>query len=160
MGMGHSTSGRHGYNVKSPGDFIANIQFAQLIQMLEREDELRKSPLFQIEYKKAVTKHGTRGYAMVTDAIQLQVCTEFGFSFEEGSQVLQSASNFKGTSKQMSEINAVSLYRKYNRMQPGNLKVGDIAPVSGFSLFDVTSKEAVQLCPIDNATLVIAGSVT
>ena len=54
----------------------------------------------------------------------LQVAREFGINETKGMRLLQSAA----TVIKDPVIQQISLYRRFNRMRDGNLKVGDVAP--------------------------------
>ena len=77
--MSHSTSGRNGFDyLNSEIDIIElmkqlNISFDTLLQIIERENELRTCEEYQLKYGSIVSRDGFFGYASVTEEIQKQV---------------------------------------------------------------------------------------
>jgi hypothetical protein len=93
--------------------------------MLRRENELRLSPEVQEAYRVG----GYSQYTAVTEALQLQVAAEFGIDPPSlGMQALWYAESLAPSDAVRAQIKEISLYRKYNRMRDGPLRVGDPAP--------------------------------
>jgi hypothetical protein len=93
-------------------------------EMLRRENELRLSEQTLSRFK----VEGHEMYVPITEAIQSQVCLEFGLSEEVGLTALRCADRLMPTSEDLAEIKEISFYRKYNRMRDGDVKEGDRVP--------------------------------
>ena len=92
--------------------------------MLKREEELRLSDSIQGEFYNV--RFERDGVFDVVDKLQGLVAREFGVEEEIGKQLLRSADKYVG----MERAKELSLYRRNNICVDGNLKEGDVAPLS------------------------------
>lgn len=104
-----------------------------LKDMLRRENDLRLSREVQDQYR----SKGYGAYVEVTEAVQKQVCDEFGLSEVKGTKALQCADFLVSSAADKAEITEISLYRKYNRVKNGKLAVGMKAPDISKPLFNL-----------------------
>lgn len=154
MGMSFSSSGRVGYEWKT----LPNNEYEQLLrdiqqlkdihlplkptplntitlefpspeyieelvtQLLRKEDEMRKSLKYQQYYSIEIKNDPTYGYQTVTDNLQRELADKVNIPLDLCLKVLQYSHLL---TKKAYEI---SLYRKYNRLKKGSLKIGDYAP--------------------------------
>ncbi len=98
-----------------------------LLSMLRREQALRLCDETQAAY--AAVGERPAGWLAVTEALQLRVAAEAGFTTPEGAAVavayLRSAqSTFAGDA----EVLSIPLYVRFNRCRGGTLAPGDAAP--------------------------------
>ena len=97
----------------------------QLLAMLRREDELRRS-----DETLALFKQGDiNDYNVIIDALQAQVAREFGMEAALCATLLRTADRFARSDTELAQIVAASLYRRHNRCFDGTVHVGDTAPI-------------------------------
>lgn len=102
-----------------------NVSTETLKQMLRRENELRLCD----ETQQLYGKMGYDGYVEITLNLQKRVGIEFNLPAEVGVYMLQHAMSLVTDEQDKRDIQNISLYRKYNRLQDGHIHVGDIAPL-------------------------------
>lgn len=142
MGMTHVTSGKLGYydyndiNIHLKDNEL-KIKKDIIIKMLKRENELRLSSDVQLKYKQRKNE-GFSGFVSVTEELQKQVVKEFNLNENNGLKMLRCAPSFFSTQEEIEEIKNISLYRKYNRLENGNLSRGDNAP--NVELYDINGE--------------------
>lgn len=79
-----------------------------------------------------------------------------------GVHILRCATKFVRDSKDISEIEKISLYRKYNRLSDGNLRESDLAPDIG-SMTTLNGSQVSLFSILPNTTtplILIPGSIT
>lgn len=103
------------------------VTYETLKAMLQREEELRLSPETQQRHR----ERGQKAYPEISADCQIQVANEFGYTGakqEFGVQLLRCAESLvRKNSQRLAEVQQISFYRRYNRLQDGYLKEGDQA---------------------------------
>lgn len=98
---------------------------------------MRLSSEVQDQYR----SKGYGAYVEITEAVQKQVCDEFGLSVVKGTKALQCADFLVSSAADKAEIKEISLYRKYNRVRDGKLAAGMKAPDISKPLFNLDGSE-------------------
>jgi len=156
MGMYHSSSGKNGFE---PYYHDSNLVIPKevLISILKREDQLRASPFYQIEYAK---KDSLRWIRDVTKRIQKQALEEHGIVNGDGLSYLNSA-RFKY--KNDPEVNRLTVYMREDRSRAGELQLLEKAPDASLRRLDGSSTslyEYISLFACNRPVILFSGSVT
>jgi len=135
------------------GYFGKELDRTTLIQMLKREDELRKSDQTMALYSES---DEWRHLINVTIGIQKQVLQEFGYSDDALTEFhIQRAQYQKDP-----EICNLAVYIKYDKSSKGTLKEGSSIP-KNIQLFDLQGQQTTLSNFLSDKPLVIlAGSYT
>jgi len=158
--MLYPTSGRCGFDmISSRGE--KKIELEVLKKMLKRENELRLTHEIQTKYDECALTDAKK-YTKLTEDLQKQVLTEFGFDPSNGDLTrYRSALAMYPEEKELKDL---VYYYKYNRSRDGTLQVGDSVSLSTLRLstLDGTSEVALSTFVTSESLplVLVAGSIT
>ncbi len=140
------------------------VSYETLRAMLLREEELRLSPETQAQHK----AKGQSAYPEVSAECQERVAREFGFTDARtsfGVQLLRCAESLvRRDPERLRDVQTISFYRRFNRLQDGGLKEGDPAPLLPRALHAFTDEmspvpfESLVHSEMPRPLLLLAGS--
>lgn len=128
--------------------------------MLKRDDELRLSDATQRAYSKCEEAGDLYQKIRVTEAVQRQVCREFGFggNIKEGLEVMRCATAMFPND---AEVQDSCHYLRHNIHVPCPIQLGALVPDVPLYELDGHEQHLHSMCDaFDGPTLVLAGSVT
>jgi len=126
--------------------------------MLKRDDTLRKSAATQRAYSKCEDAGDAK--VRVTEAVQRQVCREFGFggNIAEGLEVMRCAMAMFPDDE---EVRGSCHYLRFNIHVPCPIEVDEMIPDVTVHRCNGDSQGLHSICDdFDGPTLILAGSIT
>ncbi|KAL9649086.1 hypothetical protein ABK040_008463 [Willaertia magna] len=145
MGMFHSTSGKHGYNLyQVPTDF--KITKEEMILLLTIEQSLRRSEEIQQEYTEA--DYDELKLEKITEKLQNEAIKRvFNLTQKDGElfdKCLIALRNARVIYKDDKDINQLTDYFKYDISRQGNLNIGDKINLNDIRLFEMKSDSSIS----------------
>jgi len=138
------------------------IELQTLKNMLKRENEIRLTKEIQMKYDQCALID-EKEYTKITDQLQMKVLKEFGFDQNE-KELKRYRAALSMYPQEVNELKELVYYYKYNRSKDGELKVGDVVPLSSLTLRaldGIHSETLSTFCETSSVPVVlVAGSIT